>query len=162
MPQATWLELVLISLLVPNVSFLGHLCGIVTGVMYVELPIIFPSLCLLPRARRTYTYGSGILGGGNTSGTKARGRRVDPSPSARLAEQEAEQEAIKRSLADTGGRDCSRPKSPNVPVARGSTLGEGEPSIVVGCPVRSPVSAEEHALLGDRSEEHSIPLSVTL
>lgn len=28
---AAWLELVLIHVLVPNASFLGHLCGIVAG-----------------------------------------------------------------------------------------------------------------------------------
>ncbi|CAN0522665.1 unnamed protein product, partial [Ectocarpus sp. 8 AP-2014] len=30
---ATWLELVLISFIVPNASFLGHLCGILAGVL---------------------------------------------------------------------------------------------------------------------------------
>jgi rhomboid domain-containing protein 1 len=33
---AAWLELVLISLMTPNASFLGHLAGILAGVLYVK------------------------------------------------------------------------------------------------------------------------------
>jgi rhomboid domain-containing protein 1 len=34
---AAWLELVLIYVAVPNSSFLGHLCGILAGVLYVHV-----------------------------------------------------------------------------------------------------------------------------
>ncbi len=33
---AAWLELVLISLISPNVSFVGHLCGILAGMLYLH------------------------------------------------------------------------------------------------------------------------------
>ena len=32
---AAWAELALIQLLVPNASFLGHLCGIAAGLIYI-------------------------------------------------------------------------------------------------------------------------------
>ncbi len=32
-----WFELVLIHLLVPGSSFFGHLCGIVAGILYVQV-----------------------------------------------------------------------------------------------------------------------------
>ena len=35
-----WAELLLIQLLVPNVSFVGHLSGILTGLMYLHLPAV--------------------------------------------------------------------------------------------------------------------------
>ncbi|CAM9458905.1 unnamed protein product, partial [Sphacelaria rigidula] len=59
---ATWLELLLIALLVPESSFLGHLCGIVAGIMYVEIPIIATFLrYFIPWGPRKpqYTYSSG-------------------------------------------------------------------------------------------------------
>ena len=37
--MAFWLELVLIQILVPNVSFVGHLAGILTGLLYVKGPL---------------------------------------------------------------------------------------------------------------------------
>ena len=36
---AAWLELVLISMISPNASFLGHLAGILAGYLYVHGPI---------------------------------------------------------------------------------------------------------------------------
>lgn len=35
---APWVELVIASAAMPNVSFLGHLCGILAGITYVSLP----------------------------------------------------------------------------------------------------------------------------
>ena len=46
---AAWLELVFIHMLVPNSSFLGHLCGILAGYWYIKWQ---------PRQLR-YTYDSG-------------------------------------------------------------------------------------------------------
>ena len=37
--MAFWLELVLIQILVPNASFVGHLAGILTGLLYVKGPL---------------------------------------------------------------------------------------------------------------------------
>ena len=37
--MAFWVELVLIQILVPNVSFVGHLAGILTGLLFVKGPL---------------------------------------------------------------------------------------------------------------------------
>mmetsp|Transcript_4483 Transcript_4483/g.5885 ORF Transcript_4483/g.5885 Transcript_4483/m.5885 type:complete len:362 (+) Transcript_4483:111-1196(+) len=34
---AAWLELILIQFMVPNASFLGHLCGLIAGILYVHV-----------------------------------------------------------------------------------------------------------------------------
>lgn len=36
---AAWTELILIHLLVPNASFMGHLAGILAGVIYTSTPV---------------------------------------------------------------------------------------------------------------------------
>lgn len=36
---AAWAELIAIHILVPNASFLGHLAGIIAGVLYVKTPL---------------------------------------------------------------------------------------------------------------------------
>lgn len=36
---AAWIELVLIHLLVPNASFMGHLSGILAGLLYTSTPV---------------------------------------------------------------------------------------------------------------------------
>ncbi|XP_021928104.1 rhomboid-related protein 4-like isoform X2 [Zootermopsis nevadensis] len=36
---AAWIELILIHLLVPNASFMGHLAGILAGVIYTSTPV---------------------------------------------------------------------------------------------------------------------------
>jgi len=36
---AAWAELILIHLLVPNASFMGHLAGILAGLIYTSTPI---------------------------------------------------------------------------------------------------------------------------
>jgi len=45
-----WVELLMIQLMVPNASFLGHLCGIAAGLMYINgfLDILFYPLDLIP------------------------------------------------------------------------------------------------------------------
>jgi len=45
-----WAELILIQILVPNTSFLGHLCGIVSGILYIHgfLEPLFSPLALIP------------------------------------------------------------------------------------------------------------------
>lgn len=79
---AAWAELVLISLLTPNVSFLGHFAGILTGYLYLLLFTGHAPFTALPlpaswttplqqifqrftgwRARPRYTYYSGPLSG---------------------------------------------------------------------------------------------------
>lgn len=100
---AVWLELVLISVLVPNASFLGHLCGILAGVLYVEVPSVLPVLGLLSgfalfNPAPSYTYRSGTTGGASANSSQS--HNVDD---VRAAEEEEEfQEALRRSMQDTG------------------------------------------------------------
>lgn len=84
---ATWLELALISLLVPNASFLGHLCGIMAGILYVEVPTVLYVLNLvtgvgLARSRRgpSYTYSSGTTSGSPSSYNSGNGRGTNVRP----------------------------------------------------------------------------------
>ena len=39
MKHSVWLELIIIQVMVPNSSFMGHLAGILTGMLYVESPL---------------------------------------------------------------------------------------------------------------------------
>ena len=55
---AAWLECILISLITPNVSFTGHLAGILAGVIYMYIP----NLPMILRNTTSYTYSSGVLG----------------------------------------------------------------------------------------------------
>lgn len=55
---AAWAECFLITLLTPNVSFLGHVSGIIAGVCYAHLPRIR----LLNFRFPSYTYTRGISG----------------------------------------------------------------------------------------------------
>lgn len=112
---ATWLELVLIAIMVPNSSFLGHLCGILAGILYAELPMLpwfwslIPALPWGRRPRPSYTYQRG------TTGRRARhdnGAPGDASASyapppaspagTSFSEERALQEAMRRSLLDAG------------------------------------------------------------
>lgn len=122
---AAWLELVLISILVPNASFLGHLCGILAGILYVEVPNVLGVLGLLSgftlfNAAPSYTYRSGTAGGTPTNNASPPSHNVDD---ASAAEEMEFQEALRRSMQDTGG-------------ARGGGGGGGGAS--AGGPSRSP------------------------
>lgn len=76
---AAWLELVLISIVTPNASFIGHLSGILAGVLYVHGPVqiifwlpnriadIFEKLFLPNERRRSRgVYGSGTASNNNS------------------------------------------------------------------------------------------------
>lgn len=126
---ATWLELVLIYVMVPNASFLGHLCGILAGILYVEVPTIISLLDLvtgvtLARGSRgpSYTYSSGTSSGPPSGRNSGNGRRAtvtrrsgaepqheQPEPSSLYdvasdpdAEEAALQGALRRSLPQQG------------------------------------------------------------
>ncbi|GJP49596.1 hypothetical protein CLOM_g8783 [Closterium sp. NIES-68] len=93
---AAWAELLLIQLLVPEASFLGHLCGILAGLIYLHGPSFLPSsfrssavlsalaaplLTLFPFLRnpRGRIWGSGQSGRAGIGGPAAvvgRGRRA--------------------------------------------------------------------------------------
>lgn len=54
---AAWLELVVISLITPNASFLGHLCGIFAGLCFVMKDKLIPYRLLPSFARRAVRNG---------------------------------------------------------------------------------------------------------
>ncbi|CAB1104864.1 unnamed protein product [Ectocarpus sp. CCAP 1310/34] len=112
---AAWLELVLISVMVPNASFLGHLCGILAGVLYVEVPIVlrvvnlFTGISIYNNSRGpSYTYNSGTSGRASPEGARTETRQQSPNPPAAYdidsdaeAEEAALQEALRRSLLES-------------------------------------------------------------
>ena len=60
---AAWAELVMISLVTPNASFVGHLAGILAGVLYVHVPTIPMLRGFINR------YGGADSGGGGYDGS---------------------------------------------------------------------------------------------
>lgn len=101
MQYVCWAELLYLQLLVPNASFMGHLCGILAGLLYVAVTSRLPLLpgssagsgrrgaaragggggwgALLGRllggrgGRRPRTYGHGTWGGAGAAGAGAAG-----------------------------------------------------------------------------------------
>ena len=63
---AAWLELVLISMIHPNVSFVGHLAGILAGIIYVHGPALLNTSIASRGTRSTNNYGGGRVGGSAT------------------------------------------------------------------------------------------------
>lgn len=95
---ACWVELIVIQILFPNVSFTGHLAGILVGFMYVKGPLKFimdtisgAGSGLTRGMRRSYTYHVGTTG--------RRGNRQPPGDSD-SADEEL-REAIRASLRET-------------------------------------------------------------
>lgn len=74
---AVWLELVAIQLMVPNASFVGHLAGVIVGVMYTQGPlkfimdIPFNALSQLIHPPRTRSRNNNTNWGSGVSGTAA-------------------------------------------------------------------------------------------
>lgn len=113
--MAVWFELVLISVLFPNVSFVGHLAGVLVGVAYVRGPLKtlmdlpftdlrWPSFGL---GTRRYTYTARSTGHGIQRRRTPSSRRNDATRRGYHPEDlndDADlQEAISRSLQDTSG-----------------------------------------------------------
>jgi rhomboid domain-containing protein 1 len=63
---AAWLELVLISLIHPNVSFVGHLAGIFAGIIYVHGPALLKTNIASGSTRSSNNFGGGRVGGSAT------------------------------------------------------------------------------------------------
>jgi rhomboid domain-containing protein 1 len=65
---AAWLELVLISMIHPNVSFVGHLAGIFAGIIYVHGPALLKTdINIASRSTRSSNnFGGGRVGGSAT------------------------------------------------------------------------------------------------
>jgi membrane associated rhomboid family serine protease len=59
---AAWLELIIISVMSPNVSFIGHLSGIIAGIIYIH------GFSLIPRSLRFVLPSFDIFGDGGSSG----------------------------------------------------------------------------------------------
>lgn len=138
---ATWVELVVIWLLVPNSSFLGHLSGILAGVLFTEMPVLLPFLRLIPsmigiQSRRPQTYGYGTVGGGGqahggpASRAGASSGAYSSAPDARArasydkaaaAEERDIGEALRRSMADARAEVRFAPRDEGL---RGDSGGE--------------------------------------
>ena len=69
---AFWFELVLIQILVPNVSFVGHLAGILTGLLYVKGPLKY-AVKTISRNIEFFWYGGPPRQYFNNSGTTGSG-----------------------------------------------------------------------------------------
>ena len=63
--HAAWFELFLVSIVTPNASFVGHLAGILAGILYLHMvPILNAILPFdIPGERHRYTYASGYASG---------------------------------------------------------------------------------------------------
>lgn len=71
---AAWVELLFIQMFVPGTSFLGHLCGILAGLIYVNSPAaISGGLGMWPVISRIVG-GMPILGGGSSRLNRTYGR----------------------------------------------------------------------------------------
>jgi membrane associated rhomboid family serine protease len=68
---AAWAELILIQFIVPNASFLGHLCGILAGILWEHTP----TLLLLLKPKLSSSFRSAAAGSSSSSSryTYARG-----------------------------------------------------------------------------------------
>ena len=55
---AIWTELIIIQLLVPKASFLGHLAGILAGLVYLHgfypIKLVYRYVCTIPAPNRTH------------------------------------------------------------------------------------------------------------
>lgn len=60
--HAAWAELILVQMFVPGTSFIGHLCGILAGLLYVHSPSILPAIySSLYRLRHLVSWSAQIL-----------------------------------------------------------------------------------------------------
>lgn len=135
---AAWVELVVIQMFVPGTSFLGHLCGILAGVIYMNAPSslslsrIFEAFSwpvkrlwwFLGRSSRGRTFGRGTTAGSRPPNTTNRGR----SWSCRLCtyENNASVDACQMCGSLRQGPDAADdstpPSAPPMPNRRGRSL----------------------------------------
>jgi membrane associated rhomboid family serine protease len=79
---AAWAELILIQFLVPNASFLGHLCGILAGILWEHGPTVLLLLKLKLQAPFTSTAAADGSSRSSSRYTYARGTSAQQQPSA--------------------------------------------------------------------------------
>lgn len=132
---ACWVELLVIQLLLPNVSFIGHLAGILVGLMFVKGPMQFLSSGY---SGPSYTYHAGPVGSDSfddyyqaRSFTSARYDGDQPRSSERrdynrytggLSEDEQLQQALRESRASQHSPRPIEPTAPPVEPAPTSRL----------------------------------------
>eukprot|EP00442_Polarella_glacialis_P005265 CAMPEP_0115137412 /NCGR_PEP_ID=MMETSP0227-20121206/57016_1 /TAXON_ID=89957 /ORGANISM="Polarella glacialis, Strain CCMP 1383" /LENGTH=288 /DNA_ID=CAMNT_0002544757 /DNA_START=54 /DNA_END=920 /DNA_ORIENTATION=- len=98
---AAWVELVLISLVVPEASFVGHLCGILAGVLWLHAEPLAARTCaaarhnLRSRSERR-SWGSGRLGSADSTAS----RSTDLGFTSDMDEASQIREAVRRSRRD--------------------------------------------------------------
>eukprot|EP00953_Heterococcus_sp_UTEX-ZZ885_P014557 8235-Heterococcus_DN1.PRE.4 len=77
---AAWAELILIQFLVPNASFLGHLCGILAGILWEHGPTVL--LLLKPKLQAPFSTTADGSSRSSSRYTYARGTSAQQQPSA--------------------------------------------------------------------------------
>ncbi|KAM8853640.1 rhomboid-related protein 4 isoform 1-T2 [Synchiropus picturatus] len=102
---ASWVELVLIHIMTPGTSFVGHLAGIIVGLLYTSGPL----LTIMKTCANLATFGGFPSGPGQHFSTSGQSgfNAPDPDTGARTHpdsfEEEQLQAAIRNSLMDQGG-----------------------------------------------------------
>ena len=91
---AAWAELVMISVVTPNASFVGHLAGILAGMLYIHVPKIaslrgfinssgdgsgYDGSTWSTNAPPSYTYASGFASASRSTATASASANVSPS-----------------------------------------------------------------------------------
>ncbi|XP_077578241.1 rhomboid-related protein 4 [Stigmatopora nigra] len=108
---ASWVELILIHITSPGTSFVGHLAGILVGLLYTVGPLKkVMKMCAGRRPFDTFTPRTSFRSSGY-SGTRNSfaDRHTTSSSSFRMTEEEQLAAAIRNSLHDTGGHHGADP-----------------------------------------------------
>lgn len=111
----TWAELLYIQLLTPNASFLGHLAGILAGMLHVTL---FQRLPMLRSGPRPFSGSGHYAQDSDPSGASARGQNSGPRRSARFANQQKKPADAQQ--PDHGSSQSSRQQSDSTAQAQQS------------------------------------------
>ncbi|KAL5255796.1 hypothetical protein ACHWQZ_G011128 [Mnemiopsis leidyi] len=139
--MAYWSELIWISIISPNASFVGHLAGIVMGMLMTKGPLKFLLTGETPAffeggVRNQRSWGSGVasggvggVGGGSTATRAGRTNYQSTHVHGNTEQEDAElQEAIRRSLEEENSRRPD-PARGNSSEPRGYTPGRLYPDL---------------------------------
>ncbi|KAM9801074.1 rhomboid-related protein 4 [Neosynchiropus ocellatus] len=108
---ASWVELVLIHIMTPGTSFVGHLAGIIVGLLYTSGPL----LTIMKTCAGLVTFGSLRSGPGRHFSSSGQSGFDTPEPDtdtgtrSEMLEEELLQAAIRNSMMDQGGAGQGEP-----------------------------------------------------